>query len=150
MTRGYFGIALYRPKTSINVGTLLRTAHIFGAHFIHTIGARYRRQPGDVLNSTLHVPLHEHDDMPAFRRSLPRDCALVAVEIADGAIPLSQHRHHERCCYLLGAEDDGLPPEVLAGCNRTLVLPGDRSLNLAVAGSIVLYDRIARGRTAQQ
>lgn len=146
MTRGYFGIALYRPKTEVNVGTLLRTAQILGASFIHTIGARYRRQPGDVLNAPLHVPLYHHDDFATFRAALPDNCALVAVELAPDAIQLHRHRHHDRCCYLLGAEDNGIPADILARCNRTLVLPGERSMNLAVAGSIVLYDRVTRGK----
>ena len=36
--RGYFGIGIYGPKMTKNIGTLWRTADIFGADFMFTIG----------------------------------------------------------------------------------------------------------------
>lgn len=33
MKRGYYGIGIYHPKTTENVGTLWRSAHNFGADF---------------------------------------------------------------------------------------------------------------------
>ena len=53
--------------------------------------------------------------------------------------------HPERAAYLLGAEDHGLSPAVLAMCHRIVVLPGRHCLNVAVAGSLILYDRWLRG-----
>ncbi len=35
---GYFGIGIYGPKMTKNIGTLWRTADIFGADFMFTIG----------------------------------------------------------------------------------------------------------------
>ena len=45
---------------------------------------------------------------------------------------------------LLGAEDHGLSKAALARCQHLVQLPGRASLNVAVAGSIVLYDRHAK------
>lgn len=42
MKRGYFGIGIYHTKNVLNVGTLWRSAHNFGASFIFTVGMRYR------------------------------------------------------------------------------------------------------------
>lgn len=49
-----------------------------------------------------------------------------------------------RAVYLLGNESSGLPKDILAGCVSTVALPGHFSLNVAVAGSIVLYDRVSK------
>lgn len=52
--------------------------------------------------------------------------------------------HPRQAIYLLGAEDHGLPPDVLARCNSVVSLEAvcRPSYNVAVAGSIILYDRI--------
>lgn len=41
-------------------------------------------------------------------------------------------------------EDGSLPPDVVKACDSRVVIPGAFCLNLATAGSIVLYDRIAK------
>lgn len=47
----------------------------------------------------------------------------------------------KRAIYLLGAEDTGIPDNILNDCDSIVQLPGNYCLNVAVAGSIVLYDR---------
>ena len=50
--------------------------------------------------------------------------------------------------FVLGAERDGLPEEVVAASDElaTIELPGAaESLNVAVAGAIALYERSRRG-----
>ena len=48
--------------------------------------------------------------------------------------------------YILGSEDHGLPPAVLRACHERVSIPSERysSYNVAMAGSIVLYDRLAK------
>ena len=52
--------------------------------------------------------------------------------------------------YLLGAEDAGLPSCVLQECHSVVSLPSERyaSYNVASAGAIVMYDRVAKERAA--
>ena len=150
MRRGYFGIVLHRPKTHFNVGSLLRTADILGCSLFVTVGARYTEQPADTLKSTRRVPLMHFDDWETFKRFRPFDCQLVGVELALDAVDLRRFHHPDRALYVLGAEDDGLPPKVLADCNKIVRLAGACSMNVAVAGSIVLYHRegLQRAREA--
>ena len=75
-------------------------------------------------------------------KHVPYDCPVVAVELDEHSIPLKNYKHPERCIYLLGAEDHGIPPEVLKRCKDIVQLPGDHCLNVSTAGSIVMYDRI--------
>lgn len=146
MSRGYFGIGIFHTKTESNVGTLWRSAHAFGASWIFTIGRRYRKQASDTSGAARHVPLYEFETFEEFRSSTPRDCLIVGVELDRRAVALPSFCHPERAVYLLGAEDHGLPAPVLEECHRVIQVPGAaRCLNVATAGSIVIYDRLARG-----
>lgn len=146
MSRGYFAIGVYHAKTEVNIGTLWRSASAFGAAFVFTVGARYRKQAADTTKTDRHTPLFHFTDMDDLLSHLPNGCPLVAVELLDKATPLNRFTHLERDCFLLGAEDHGLPPEVIAKCHRKVVIPhAAQCLNVAVAGSIVMYDRAAKG-----
>lgn len=141
--RGYFGVVMYQPKTSHNWGTLLRTANLMGADFIATIGRRYKNQSSDTLKTQLHVPVFHFESFEDFRNHAPAECNIVAVELNDKSRPLKNFVHPERAVYLLGAEDHGLPQAILDKCQHIIQLEGRYSMNVAVAGSIVLYHRVA-------
>lgn len=139
--RGFYGIGIWHPKREHNVGTLLRTANIFGAAFVFTVGKRYSQQASDTMKTPRHIPLFHFADIIDLREHLPHACPLVGIELTDAAELSNQHHHMPQACYLLGAEDAGLSNEVLALCHTTLRLPGKHSMNVAVAGSLVIYDR---------
>lgn len=144
LNRGYFGVAIYNPRHEENVGSLWRTATCYDAAFLATVGRRYEnRQASDTPNSRRHVPLHHYADMDDLIAHLPHDCFLIGVEMTPNAIPLDRYTHHERALYLLGAEDRGLPADVLRRCSTIIQIPTPRtfSLNVAVAGSITLAHR---------
>ena len=88
-----------------------------------------------------------HHDWNAFRENLPFGALLVAVEMG-GEDTLEEFDHPDRAVYLLGAEDTGLPESIVRACHRHVTLPVERyeSFNVAVAGGIVMYDRLAKVR----
>lgn len=143
MSCGFFGVAVYHPKTAANVGTLWRSANAYGAAFLATVGRRYHPQASDTCHSPNHVPLHHYADLDDLLGHLPFSCPLVGVELTDTAVRLDEFAHPLRALYLLGAEDHGLPPSVLERCHRVVRVPTrvSRSLNVAIAGSLVVYDR---------
>jgi tRNA G18 (ribose-2'-O)-methylase SpoU len=143
-TNGYYGIGIYLHKRDHNIGTLWRSAFIMGASFIFTIDKKYKKQSSDVFNSWSRIPLYHHDNFEDFYKNLPHDCRLVGVELTDDAPLLSDYEHPMRAIYLLGSEDNGLPPKVLEKCHEIVKLPGHSSLNVAVTGSIVLHDRVSK------
>ena len=145
--RGYFGIGIFHGKTKSNIGTLWRSAAILGADFIFTIGKRYKAQSSDTMKAPRHIPLYHYTDYDDFFRHLPYGCPVIGVELTDRSIPLQQFIHPERCVYLLGAEDHGLPESILIRCQNIVQLLGDYCMNVATAGSIVMYDRAVKGRT---
>lgn len=91
-----------------------------------------------------HIPLYHYEDYDDFFKHVPYDCPVIAVELADNSVPLETFEHPERCIYLLGAEDYGLPESILNRCRNTVQLMGDYCMNVATAGSIVMYDRVRK------
>lgn len=141
MTRGYFEIGIYYPKTEINVGTLWRSAFQLGAQGIFTIGKRYKRQSSDTVNAMLQIPLRHYEDFDEFLENRPIQSSLVGVEM--GGRPLERFVHPKQTIYLLGAEDYGLPQEVLDKCRHVISLSSVNTLsyNVSISGSIVMYHR---------
>jgi len=150
--RGYFGIGVEGVSKSANTGALLRTGHAFGAAFCFTIGAGWDARAGrsaDTADTPAHVPLWRFADLDALR--LPAGCVLVGVELLPDAVDLPSFRHPLNAAYVLGPERAGLSAPVLAQCRHVVRIPARFALNLAVAGAIVLYDRmIQHGRYADR
>ncbi|MDX1471518.1 MAG: RNA methyltransferase [Flavobacteriaceae bacterium] len=139
--RGFFGIAMYYPKYEDNWGSLIRTANILGANFVACIGPRFQPQCSDTMKSHRHLPVFEYSTFEEFYEHLPYDCKLIGIELAENAVELGKFKHPHRAIYLLGAEDFGLPEKVLTKCHDLVKLKGERSMNVSIAGSIVLYHR---------
>lgn len=142
--KGYFGIGCLNMKTSMNFGTLFRTAQVFGADFIFLIGCRFNQQSTDTMKSWKHIPTFVYKDFADFNEHRPYDCKLIGIELIETATPLKEFKHPKQACYLLGAEDNGLTKEAIEHCQEIIYLPGEHSLNVSVAGSIVLYDRVSK------
>ena len=143
--RGFWGIGVWHSKTPVNIGTLWRSADAFGAAFCFTVGRRYDRQASDTTKAWRHIPLYNYANLDDLRAHLPLDCPLIGIELAEKAVPLADFKHPERACYLLGAEDHGLGPGELVACHRVVVITGGKAcLNVAAAGTVVMYDRISK------
>ena len=85
------------------------------------------------------------------RWHLPQRCVLVGVELLDDAIDLPSFRHPLNAAYVLGPERSGLSPAMLQRCRHVVRIPTRFALNLAVAGALVLYDRLLQhGRFAER
>jgi SpoU rRNA Methylase family len=74
--------------------------------------------------------------------ALPNGCVLVGVELLETAVALPSFRHPLNAAYILGPERAGLSPRMLALCRHTVRIPTRFALNFAVAGALVLYDRL--------
>lgn len=142
MEQGFFAIGIYHSKNGINIGTLWRTAFIFGASFIFTICRKYKEQSSDTMKSYRHIPLFHFKDFDDFKLHLPYNCRIVGIEMDDRAKELKGYIHPERACYLLGAEDTGLPDSIINKCHDLIKLDGKYSMNVAVTGSVVIYHRV--------
>jgi tRNA G18 (ribose-2'-O)-methylase SpoU len=140
--RGYFGIGADGISKAMNLGNLMRIAHAFGASFFFTVGGRVRvaDAQSDTSDASGHVPLYQFKS-PA-ELMLPQGCALVGVEITDDAIDLPSFKHPPRAAYVFGSERMSLSPEVLDRCAFVVRIPTRFSINVGMAGAIVMYDRL--------
>ncbi len=145
VSRGYFGIGVYHPKTEENVGTLWRSAYLYGAGFIFTVGRRYKHQCSDTMKTPRHIPMFNYCTYEEFAQNIPYAAQLICVELSENSRSLPIVCHPQQAVYLLGAEDHGLPEEVMDG-HIVISVPTmqPQSLNVATAGSIVMYDRYVK------
>jgi tRNA G18 (ribose-2'-O)-methylase SpoU len=141
VSRGFFAIGIEHTKTPQNIGTLWRSANLYGAAFVFTVGARYSRQSSDTMATPRHIPLLHFTSIADLIEHLPHSCPLVGIE--QGGTALADFVHPERACYLLGAEDHGLTNAATERAHHLVEIETLRpqSLNVSVAGSIVLHDR---------
>ena len=134
---GPVGFALWRVADPGNLGTLLRTADALGPAFVAlSAGCADPTGPKALRASAgavFRVPLAAFEEAPAPR---------VALVPHDG-VPLPELDLPERVSFVLGAEREGLPDDVLATCELRATIPqagAAESLNVAVAGAIALYE----------
>lgn len=136
------GLALWRVSDPGNLGTLVRSADALGPAFVAlSIGSADPTGPKAVRASAgavFRVPVIGFEDAPGPRIGL----------VPHGAAPLPELELPERTTFVLGAEREGLPEDVLAGCDAVATIPqaeSAESLNVAVAGAIALYELRRRG-----
>ena len=134
------GLALWHVADPGNVGTLIRTADAFGAFVALSSGCADPTSPKALRGSAgaiFRVPLLDFDDARAPRVAL----------VAEGGQPLGEVALPERVTFVLGAEREGLPSDVLEQCEASASIPmaeGAESLNVAAAGAIALYEHSRR------
>lgn len=142
VARGYFAIGAERTSKALNLGNLMRSAHAFGASFTFTIGATYQalEARADTSKGQLHVPHYNWRSKADMQ--LPAGCKLVGVELTDDAIDLPSFKHPLRSAYILGPEQGSLSPELVVMCDHVVRIPTAFCINVAMAGAIVMYDRV--------
>ncbi len=140
--RGYFAIGAERTSKALNLGNLMRSAHGFGASFTFTIGATYQalEAVADTSKGRNHLPHYNWDQIDEL--ALPERCQLVGIELIDEAIDLPSFRHPTRAAYVLGPELGSLSPPLLEKCEFVVKIPTRFCVNVAMAGAIVMYDRV--------
>jgi TrmH family RNA methyltransferase len=130
------GLALWHVSDPGNVGTLIRSADAFGASVALSRGCAEPTGPKALRASAgaaFRVPLGRFDNAQGRRLAL----------VAHGGRPLGEVALGEGDVFVLGAEREGLPDDVLATCAErvTIETPGPaESLNVAAAGAIALHE----------
>ena len=129
-----------------NLGTIIRTAAAFGASGL-VAGRRgtdpfSRRVLRTSMGTVLRLPIVQTDDWNAAVETLHgAGFETIATVLDTTAEPLTEARCPARTAVFVGNEDEGLPADLVAGCQRRVTLPmavGVDSLNVAVAAGIVL------------
>ena len=132
------------PKYSVNLGTLLRTCDAVGA----CLAVPRKPWVPEALEkgNTLRQPSCVHwVDRPLrwLDQQRASGCAVIGVELADNAVRLADlPAARRKTIMVLGHESGGIPDEALHLLDSAVEIPmvgTGQSLNVAVAGSLVLY-----------
>jgi RNA methyltransferase, TrmH family len=139
------GLALWRVGDPANVGALIRSAAALGPAFVclsegsaDPTGPKALRAS---MGALFRVPLGTYEDAPGPRVAL----------VPYGASPLAELPFDRSATFVLGAERDGLPDELVRSCEAAATIPqleGEQSLNVAAAGAIALYEWRRRSASA--
>lgn len=140
--RGYFAAGVDGISKPMNLGNLLRIAHAFGASFFFTVAGKVRlsEAESDTSRAERNLPVYHFESAKDLR--LPVGCPLVGVEITDDAIELPRFKHPRQAAYVFGAERMSLSQEILSRCEFVVKIPTRFSINVGMAGAIVMYDRL--------
>jgi RNA methyltransferase, TrmH family len=129
-------LALWHVADPGNVGALLRSADAFGASLALSPGCADVTGPKALrasVGAVFRVPT------AGFDEARGRRIALVAHE----GRPLARIEREVPITFVLGAEREGLPDDIVAACDETAsiaITPHAESLNVAMAGTIALYE----------
>lgn len=142
-----FNIVLYEPEIPPNTGNILRLAANTGCrlHLIKPLGFRLNERSlrrsgldyGDISDMLV------HEDWQALRERLPAPRVLAVS--TRGTLAHPDCRYQPDDILLFGPETRGLPSSMLDALPETQkiripMVPGSRSLNLANAVAVVVYE----------
>jgi tRNA (guanosine-2'-O-)-methyltransferase len=133
------------PMHGVNLGTLLRTCDAVGACLavprLPWVPEALAR--GNTLRRPACVHWTGPDPCQWLREQRSDGSRVIGVELADEAIRLADlPAARQRTIAVLGHEQTGIPPEALDLLDLAVEIPmigTGASLNVAVAGSLVLY-----------
>jgi len=141
-------LALYEPDIPQNTGTLLRLAACFGVaiDLIEPLGFLFddRRLKRAALDYAALARVRRHPSWAAFVAAREADSRLVLMTTS-GGVALDRFVFAPGDTILLGRESAGVPQQVHDAAEARIVIPlrgGARSLNVAVAGAIALYEAL--------
>jgi tRNA G18 (ribose-2'-O)-methylase SpoU len=140
-------LAAWEISKEHNVGSLVRTAHAAAVSEVLLVGERDWNVEA-AKTAELYTSVIQLQDQRALLDHIEdRGMSLVVVELHPRAVNLFDAVYPVRPCFLLGAELDGVPPELVERADLVVQIPQwglVPSLNLAIAGSIVVYDYLAK------
>lgn len=149
-------VALIQPQIPPNTGNIARLCaatdsplHLIGPLGFSVDDAEVRRAGLD------YWPLSDvwvHTGWGDFRAAVARERCLYFS--ANATEPFWNAPVHATSCLVFGSETEGMPPRILEKhphrCFRIPMRRGVRSLNLATAVGVVLYDALRRTGIAAQ
>lgn len=143
-----YAVAMGQFEGDFNFGCVIRSANAFGAEQVFYIGKKNwdRRS---AVGTHHYIDLIHYDTWLDFYNERLYDYCFIAIENnVDDSVSLDEfdwgqvHLHDGPVCILLGEEQNGLGDDALEIADYIVSIPqigSVRSLNVAVAGSIVMY-----------
>ena len=155
-TQARLALLLDSVGQPFNVGSIIRTAAVFGAEQIWLCGETAVPEHPQARRTALgtgRLVTFEREPDPAAAAAAAVEAGLrvIAIELAAGAVPLHEAPLGGDVCLALGNEDHGCSAALLAAADVVAYIPQlgrVGSLNVAAAAAIVLAE--ARRREWQR
>jgi RNA methyltransferase, TrmH family len=140
-------LLLHEVQDPGNVGTVIRSAHAFGAGVALSKGSADLYNPKTVrasMGSIFHAPVAREIGSLEFLGAAS-EAGFAPVAAVPEAEEPPRSLSAGRLVICIGAEGSGLPDEVVGACQGRVGIPSlAPSLNAAVAASILLYEAYSR------
>lgn len=147
-TPGRLAVVLDDVQGPFNVGAIIRTAAALRVEEMwltaRTPDPRDAKVAKTALGTDRYLTFHRVDDAAAAAAAArSAGYQVIAIELADDAVPLHELVLGDATCLIVGHEDRGCSPATLAACDAVAYLPllgKVGSLNVATAASIACYE----------
>jgi len=135
-------IAIENLQRDYNMGTIVRAANAFNVSKVHIIGRKQWNKRGAMVTD-LYMNIQYHDDVTTFKAAMQKAGKdIIAVDIVEGAMGLSEAKLPQNAVLVFGAEGPGLSKELLGVASHTVMIEqfgSTRSVNVGVAAGIAMY-----------
>jgi TrmH RNA methyltransferase len=146
-------VVLDRVGNAHNLGALVRTAAFFGVPALVYGEHRDQAQPGEATwriaeGGMEHVDVRPVRALPSFLRALRPHYVVVGAALQGEPLERACPRRPDAraanrpFAVVLGNEETGLAPSILAACERRVLVPGSgaiESLNVSAAGAVLMH-----------
>lgn len=147
-------VLLDNVRSMYNVGAFFRAADGVGLEKLCLCGITAHPPKKAISKTALGaeetVPWeHDWDAVHMAQGLRHRGFELAAIETSSDAVDLFQWQPRFPACVMFGHEVDGLRPELLQMANAHVRIPmlgQKKSLNVATAGGVVLYELLRKYR----
>lgn len=146
-------IGLTNPKSTSNVGSVMRAAGCYDVDQVLYTGRRYDRAAKlatDTKKMRTEIPLKNIDSLDAacLTDAFDEEVKIVCVDLVKGAVALPAFEHPEKAIYIFGPEDNTISQAVIDNADHVVFVPTIGCMNLAASVNVLLYDRLAKSSKA--
>jgi tRNA G18 (ribose-2'-O)-methylase SpoU len=150
-------VLLHNVRSLYNVGAFFRTADAVGLSRLYLSGFTGAPPSAQIaktaLGSQQTVPWVRADAIPVIDERRSSGWETAAVETVDEAIDLFDWQPRFPVLIVFGHEVEGLPADIVQRCGTRVRIPmigTKRSLNVATAGGVVMYELFRKMRAREK
>ena len=135
-------VAIENWQHDLNIGTIVRAANAFNVEIVHVIGKRHWNRRGAMVTDR-YMNIVNHQTVEEFAKVMhAENRQIIAIDIVDGAVPLSKTTLPKKAVLVFGGEGPGLSEEMQKAAEKTVMIEqfgSTRSVNVGVAAGIAMY-----------
>ncbi len=145
-------IAIENFQHDYNIGSIVRTANACRVAGVHIVGKRHWNRRG-AMATEKYLSVTHHPTIKEFISwQKQANMALIGVDNIPGSVPLTNAELPKNAIYVFGQEGPGLSEDMQSYCKYLVAIEhfgSTRSVNVGVAGGIVMYEWLRRNVLTQ-